>query len=90
MAMQFDTLLDEDRPVSECRALVPVSRYPRGYEVEDVTPADAVFLATLIAHSGAYERARTRKAAAPAEAISKYRAGGSLADDPGVSALRVL
>ncbi|MBN9062849.1 MAG: hypothetical protein BGP06_11075 [Rhizobiales bacterium 65-9] len=90
MAEHFDTFLDEERPVSECRALVPYSRYPRAYDVAAATPADAVFLASLIAHVGHHETARKRRAARPAEAISCYRAGGLLADEPGSSSVRIL
>lgn len=90
MAERFDTYLEPERPISECRALVPYSRYPRGYEVEETVPADAVFLATLMANRSRFETARQRKIAGPAEAISRYRAGASLKDESGVSPLGAL
>lgn len=90
MTAHFDTFLEAERPISECRALVPYSRYPRSYDVEETTPADAVFLATLIAHAGQHETTRRKRTARPMQAIGCYRAGGSLTDEPGLSSLRVL
>lgn len=90
MTEHFDTFIASERPVSECRALVPYSRYPRAYDIAEATPADAVFLASLIAHAGLHETARRRRLARPAQAISCYRAGGLLADEPALNSLRVL
>ena len=90
MTERFETVLETECPVSECRALVPYSRYPRAYDADEVAPADAVFLATLMAHAGQHETARKRKLARPAEAISRYRAGESLTDESGSSSLGLL
>lgn len=90
MTDRFDTYLESQRPISECRALVPYSHYPRDYDVEEAVPADAVFLATLMASRNRFETARARKQAGSAEAISRYRAGASLGDESGVSSLGAL
>jgi len=91
MTEHFDTFLDEARTISECRALVVYSPYPRAYDASEATPADAVFLASLIAQVGHHETARRRRVARPAQAISCYRAGGQLADDePGSMSVRIL
>lgn len=78
MAAHFETRLDQDGTTPPCRALVPW-RQDKTCDVADAVPADAAFLASLLASAVHSETARRRRRASPGLAIARYRAGEALA-----------
>ncbi len=81
MSEQFETVLERERTISDCRSLVPY--VAPGEEPEPPQArVNAAFLATLIAQTVQAEPSRRRRRASPGDAISLYRAGDALTDAP--------